>query len=207
MTVSLIHFLNICLIVTTAFPWSHSMLASNKNYQKKSFGMNFLSSFIFILIFFYFLYPDFYTSLMKRLYIKDFFFIFFSCTFSIYIENFIFKLKYKNYYIVKIPQNQFLLIFISIVIPIAEEILFRAALKYLFDLYNLHFIFYICISSVCFGLNHLIYSKVNVVTKSIWGLFFSISYYFTENILVTIISHIVINLIYVAIAFRKKNYV
>ena len=172
----------------------------------KNFGMSFSSSFIFVVIFFYFLYPDFYMSLIRTFFIRDIFFIIFSCVFSILIENLVFRLKYKKQYCIKIPQNFILLIYISIVIPIAEEILFRGILKYFFDLYNLPSVLYICSSSIFFGLNHQFYSKINILTKAIWGIFFSLSYCFTGNILVPAISHIVINLIYTVMAVRRKSY-
>ena len=206
MTVSLIHFLNICLILTSAFPWVHSIIYSDQTNRMQNFSKSFISSFIFVCIFFYFLYSDFYASLLKFPNFKNIIWIFIVCILSILFENLIFYFKYKKTFSVKIPKNLILVLLISIIIPVVEEILFRGILKYLFDLYNLPAVIFICISSFCFGLNHLCYSKMNVLTKTVWGIFLSLSYCFTGNLFIPIISHISMNLIYVIIAIRKKNY-
>jgi membrane protease YdiL (CAAX protease family) len=206
MTVSLILFLNICLIVTSAFPWAQSYSYMKKNITMEKFGRSFLSTFIFILIFMYFLYPDFYTSFINPFACRDMIFIIVSVLGAIVFENLIFKFKYKKCFLIKIPQNFYLLIFIGFLIPIAEEILFRGILKYLFDIYAFPKVLYICISSICFGLNHMIYGYINIITKTFWGIFFAFSYCLTGNLLISIIAHIMINLIYVVIAKRKRNY-
>ncbi len=49
-------------------------------------------------------------------------------------------------------------------------------------------------SSISFGLGHFIYPKINIVTKTIWGLVFSVIYVLTGCIYIVIISHIINNL-------------
>ena len=106
----------------------------------------------------------------------------------------IFKLKYKKIKISEIENVNFtLLFFLLIFIPLLEEMVFRGALYFFLGHTLIGKIFYILLSSIFFGLNHIIYSKINIVTKIFWGVFLSILFLFFNNIILCIISHITSN--------------
>ena len=206
MTVSPILFLNICLIITISFPWAKCCLYNCGTIEKESFGRVFLSSVFFIVVFFFFLYPDFYYSIIKKIRLTGFFILILCTLLCIVSENIIFKIKYGTVLKITIPEKNSILILITFFIPIAEEIIFRGCYKYLLEIYQVPIIIYILFSSICFGLNHIIYYIINIFTKSVWGIFLSISYLITGNLLIPILSHILANVIYVTFTKIKRCY-
>jgi len=75
-----------------------------------------------------------------------------------------------------------------------------------FQSLDVHISIIIILSSVAFGLNHLVYSKINVLTKMIWGCMFALLYYYTDNIFYPIFSHVLCNIIVFTIGkvWRQK---
>lgn len=91
-----------------------------------------------------------------------------------------------------------------LVAPLVEELTFRAGLKHtLVDKGGWSPLSYIIISSVMFGLLHVspgVIGLVHMGLTGLMGLLYSITYIKTDNIYITIISHMIYNLIIVTLA-------
>lgn len=103
------------------------------------------------------------------------------------VKNDILILDWKYYFKGKVNKIKF---FISFVISIMEEIVFR-----MWILDGTISIFYsLILSSICFGIVHIFFSKYDCVSKAIFGLILGVIYIYTGNIIYTIITHIFYNL-------------
>lgn len=86
-----------------------------------------------------------------------------------------------------------ILFFAFIGIPVLEEILYIAALHVLCTDIGIHDYFFVLLSGLAFGLGHLRYPKINILTKTIWGIIFAALYILTKNIYMIIGAHMLNN--------------
>jgi len=194
MQISLIHFLNFCLGSMILFPASSCLLY--KKVEKEKFGHVFTGSFIFLSVFFYYMYREvfsFTNSAPQPMFVLISVLVSIICIAS---ESLIVLIKNKKFSVQRIKTDSLiLLLFVLLVIPVMEEFLFRRYLFAFFQSLDVHISIIIILSSVAFGLNHLVYSKINVLTKMIWGCMFALLYYYTDNIFYPIFSHVLCNII------------
>ena len=199
MTFSLTHFLDFNLFLLLLFPWAKAFY-STKKVTKASFSSSFISTVIFIVIYVSF------TKLSSFLnYFKGFTFLEFGIALLVaflclFFDFLIYKIVYKKIVYFKIDNNSIGMLFLLLfMLPFLEEFIYRACLYSFYSVYSSNPIIYIILSSISFGLNHMVYPKINVVTKSIWGIFLSILFILFENIWLCVIVHIICNLfIYIA---------
>lgn len=204
MTFSLIHFLDFNLLMLILFPWAKACIKKDIP-TKNEFCSVFISGFIFLFIYFFIVNSEYIKQIIKPITFKQTFFAIIITLLCIGLDITIFFLKYKKLKIEKIQnENLFIVILLLIVIPIQEELIFRAFLYRLCNNYfDLSFPF-ILLSGVSFGLNHIIYSKINIFTKLLWGIAFAIEFLLFQNILLCVLSHILCNLcIYFLGKFHK----
>lgn len=102
------------------------------------------------------------------------------------VKNDAIILDFKYYFKGKVNDIKFL---ISVFITIMEELVFRMWLLAIKDKMYL----YLIISSVCFGLVHIFFSKYDCISKIILGMILGIIYIYTENIIYSIIMHLFYN--------------
>lgn len=194
MSFSLIHFLNFNLLILAIFPWM-KVYFNKKDATKAEFSSSFISTSIFLIIYTYMTEIDYIQEIFLPIKIDNIVLIFISAIFCISTELVIFKIKYKKITFLKIEnKNLFLLILLIVILPILEEYVFRACIykfcSYYFDT-NIPFLL---LSSIGFGLNHIIYPKINILSKSFWGVVLGIQFIVCNNLFCCILTHIICNL-------------
>lgn len=202
MGISLSLFLDILLLLIILFPCAPMYL---KQKSVSEFGKAFFSSFIFVSIYLVFTIDNIWKILNFDISIFHFLLMSIICSFiSLGFEFLIAKIKYKQIKVMNLSSNNLLIYFLVLVfIPIIEEIIFVGYLYLICEKLEINSLFFILLSGISFGINHIIYSKINIITKTIWGIFFALSYILTGNLYISILSHILNNLILLFIGRRK----
>lgn len=116
------------------------------------------------------------------------------CILTLGLEFLIVFLKYRKIRFVKFsaPKKIYIFFFI-IIIPILEEILYLTCLYGICCELGISGYIFILLSALGFGIGHFRYPKINMLTKSIWGLFFAIIYLMTKSLYLVILLHIINN--------------
>ena len=196
MQISLIHCLDVMLLIIILTPYARTFLMRNP-FDKRNFGKNFSESFIFLAVCFFFLYPFFWIDQKKNFTFDTVFFLLAIITsiLCVSVEILIFKFKYGIVRIKKLDKdNKILTVYLLLLLPIMEELLFRGFLFYILSLLGGSTPIFIILSSVSFGLCHFIYSPINIFTKILWGVGLSILFIITGSTVVyPIIAHITSN--------------
>lgn len=205
MQISLIRFLDFSILLLIVFPWIQVILRGDV-ITRDSFGKIFTSSFVFVFVFFLFSYPTFWEQQKVTINLFYILLTLISSVVSLAFDFATFKIKYGVIKIRKIrDENKILFIFLMVLLPAMEEILFRGFLKeILYGFWDNNYLF-IVVSSFAFALNHMIYAKLNILTKFFWGICFSLLYLTTGNIIYPIFSHIINNMIIYFVGKYKKG--
>ena len=194
MGISLTLFLNLNCLMLILFPYG-KMFAQKGVNKAESFSKSVCSTAFFIIVYFFCCIPTFVDSFFVFPTIRQIPWILGGSVLSLLIEFSIFIIKYKKLKIATIRSGKFFeLSLLLVMIPILEEIIYVLCLHILCESLNIPTFLFIIMSSISFGLGHFIYPKINIVTKTIWGLVFSIIYVLTGCIYIVIISHIINNL-------------
>ena len=171
------------------------MFAQKGVNKAESFSKSVCSTAFFIIVYFFCCIPTFVDSFFVFPTIRQIPWILGGSVLSLLIEFSIFIIKYKKLKIATIRSGKFFeLSLLLVMIPILEEIIYVLCLHILCESLNIPTFLFIIMSSISFGLGHFIYPKINIVTKTIWGLVFSVIYVLTGCIYIVIISHIINNL-------------
>lgn len=204
MSFSLTHFLDFNILILSMFPWVKGYLVERK-ISKAAFSSAFISTFIFLFIYMFFTKLDFIKNIFSSLSIKEIVISIMISVLCISIEILIFAFKYKKITFLQIEKHSFIVfILLTLIIPVLEEFIFRGCIYCICDEYfntKLPFLF---LSSICFGLNHLIYPKINIFTKFIWGILLGLEFILFNNLFCTILTHILCNLFIYFMGKKQK---
>ena len=204
MSFSLTHFLDFNILILSMFPWIKGFLVEKK-ISKAAFSTAFISTFIFLFIYMYFTKANFIKNIFSSLSIREILISIMISLLCISSESVIFLLKYKKITFLKIEKDCFtVFLLLTLIIPAIEEFIFRGCIYCICEEYFNTKIPFILISSVCFGLNHIIYPKINIFTKFIWGILLSLEFIFFNNLFCTIITHILCNLFIYFMGKKQK---
>jgi len=133
MGISLTLFLNICLLLAALFPWSTAVLTNNL-FNRKEFGSAFLFNFIFVTFFFLMMYKDFWGSISFNFNFNCILLSLSVCPFILLTELAACKMRYGKFLFVPIQTtNVFLIVFLIVLMPLMEEIIYRGYLYYLLN--------------------------------------------------------------------------
>ena len=89
---------------------------------------------------------------------------------------------------------------------ILEEVLWRGyLLSYANDVLNMPVQYAVVISSLAFGMNHLVYGLANVISKTLFGIILSLMYLVSESLLPCILCHQIFNLMAFKIRIEWKS--
>lgn len=194
MGISLILFLNLNCLMLILFPYG-KMFAQRGVNKAEGFSKSVCSTAFFIIVYFFCCIPTFVDSFFIFPNLRQIPWILAGSLVSLLIEFSIFIIKYKKLKITTIRSGKiFELSLLLVMIPILEEIIYVLCLHTLCVALNIPTFLFIVMSSLAFGLGHFIYPKINIVTKTMWGLVFSVIYILTGCIYIVIISHIINNL-------------
>ena len=87
-----------------------------------------------------------------------------------------------------------------------EEVLWRGYLfSYANDILNIPVQYAVIISSLSFGINHLVYGLANVISKTLFGVILSLIYLASDSLLPCILCHQVFNLMVFKIRIEWKS--
>lgn len=204
MSFSLTHFLDFNILILSMFPWIKGFLVEKK-ISKAAFSKAFISTFIFLFIYMYFTKINFIKKIFSSVSIKAVLISIVISLLCVSIEILIFVLKYKKIRFQRVEEDCFtVFLLLTLIIPAIEEFIFRGCIYCICEEYfntKLPFIF---ISSVCFGLNHIIYQKINILTKSVWGILLSLEFICYNNLFCTIITHILCNIFIYCMGKKQK---
>lgn len=204
MSFSLTHFLDFNILILSMFPWIKGFLVEKK-ISKAAFSTAFISTSIFLFIYMYFTKANFIKNIFFSLSVREILISIMISLLCIGIEIVIFLLKYKKITFLKIEKDCFtVFLILTLIIPAIEEFIFRGCIYCICEEYFNTKIPFIFISSVCFGLNHIIYPKINIFTKFIWGILLSLEFIFFNNLFCTIITHILCNLFIYFMGKKQK---
>ena len=88
---------------------------------------------------------------------------------------------------------------------ILEELLWRGYLiSYANDVLSMSVQYTVVISSLAFGMNHLVYGLANVISKTLFGIILSIMYLVSESLFPCILCHLVFNIMVFKIRIEWK---
>lgn len=195
MEISLTHFLNINFLIMTLFPYGRMFLQKGIN-KFEGFAKSFCTTAGFVIGYLFFCMPVFINKFFIFPFSKDIKLILTGSFISLFIEFGLFFIKYKKLRIIVIRNGSvFHILMMLLIIPILEEVIYILCLHTICQSLSIPDFIFIILSGFSFGLSHFIYHKINIVTKTIWGLVFAIIYIQTGCVYIVIISHIVNNLI------------
>lgn len=196
MAISLTLFLNINFLILALFPYI-SMFPCKKSEEAKSYAISFCSNAAFLICYSIFSLPVLQKDLFSfSIDIKKIFVIFLGCILSLGLEILIFFIKYKEIKFVKCSaEKKSYILFYLLLIPILEEIIYLSCLYGICKELFIPDVFFVILSAISFGVSHFRYPKINILTKSIWGLIFAIFYLIFNSLYLVIIIHIFNNLI------------
>lgn len=204
MSFSLTLFLDFNILILSMFPWVKGYLVERK-ISKDAFSSAFISSFIFLLVYMFFTKLNFIKNIFSSLSIKEIVISIIISVLCISIEILIFALKFKKITFLQVEKHSFtVFILLTLIIPVMEEFIFRGCIYCICDDYfntKLPFLF---LSSICFGLNHLVYPKINIFTKFIWGILLGLEFILFNKLFCTMITHILCNLFIYFMGKRQK---
>lgn len=103
------------------------------------------------------------------------------------------KLNDIYYYLPKIKKELKWFLLLSVSAGVCEEIMYRL---FLFEYLNLHIhlIFAFLLSNLFFAMTHIGSGKANLISSLFLGLMFSVIYYLTDNIWISVILHTAIDI-------------
>ncbi|MBQ9495085.1 MAG: CPBP family intramembrane metalloprotease [Treponema sp.] len=204
MGISLSLFLDVLLLLVVLFPCA-LMYLNKKSVQE--FGKAFFSSFLFVSVYLFFTVEWLWNIFKFNYPIYKFLLLGILCTaLSLSLECGIAKIKFNEIKVMNLKSdNIFIYSMVLVFIPVVEEIFFVGYLNIICERLQIGSLFFVLFSGFSFGINHIIYSRLNVLTKTVWGIIFAIFYLLTRNLYIVIFSHILNNLILFLIGKRTKR--
>lgn len=200
-----IRFLDLNFLMIVCFPSIGFLM--RKGDDKENFSSLFCTNCFFAIFFAYFMYDLSFSELFAFKNLGNVIFsIFISSLLCLSFDFGLFYLKYKKIKITLISRKSTgLFLFVIILIPVMEELLFRVILKTVLFQFTENNIIYILLSSFAFSMNHLIYPKINVFTKFLWGIILSSAYLLTSNFIVPLMSHLLNNIVIYCVGYHMKE--
>lgn len=203
---SLTRCLDVVLLVIILTPYATAFLSENP-FDSKTFGKSFLSAFIFVSICFYYLYPSFWDARNFAVKLSFLPLSFLSAAGCFLLDVGMFKLCYGMVRVKKLNFKAPLLsLYLVFLLPVMEELLFRAYLFYVLDSLGASKVLFVILSSLSFALCHFIYSPINIFTKALWSLLLCWLFIKTSHSVgYTIVAHILSNLFLLSSDFFKRS--
>lgn len=173
------------------------MFPCKKSEEAKSYAISFCSNAAFLICYSILCIPVLQKDLFSfSIDIKTFFLILLGCILSLGLEILIFFIKYREIKVVKFSaEKKSYILFYLLIIPILEEIIYISCLYGICKELFFPDTVFIILSAISFGISHFRYPKINIFTKSIWGLIFAIFYLIFNSLYLVIIIHILNNLV------------
>lgn len=194
MGISLILFLNINFLILILFPYGRMFAQRGVNIFE-GFAKSVCTTSGFVIGYLFCCMPSFADSFFVFPSISQLSWALIGSVTSLLIEFAVFSIKYKKLKIVTIRGGTvFQFTMMLVIIPILEEVIYVLCLHTICISLNIPTVIFVLLSGFAFGLGHFIYHKINIVTKTIWGLIFAIIYILTGSIYIVILSHIINNL-------------
>lgn len=195
MGISLTLFLNINLLLMVMFPYGR-MFAHQGEKRIENYSKSVCVSTSFALTYLLICIPDFFENLCNVPELGLLKWIIVSSGLSLGLEIAIFLVIYKKIRICTIRQGSlFQILMMLVAIPVIEEILYVLCLHTICMTLHLGRIVFVILSAAAFGVGHFIHHKINILTKTVWGIIFAIIFLYTGNIYIVIFSHMINNVI------------
>lgn len=204
MEISLTHFLNINFLILTLFPYARMFLDKSQD-EAKSYAISFCTNGAFVICYSMLCIPTLTSDFVLNVNYRNLLLIVPGILLSLGLEIFIVFIKYRKIRIVKFSaENKFYIFFFIVIIPIFEEIIYISCLYGFCIELSIPKVIFVILSSIAFGLSHFRYPKINILTKTVWGVIFALIYLVSNSLYLVIIVHILNNLI-LYIASKKIN--